>query len=55
MAPTRPVEDVGGFGAWGGAVKTVAGRFVPAPNDPMHPGKALALNHAAFRAPAMAA
>jgi hypothetical protein len=42
-------------GPAGGAVKTVAGRFVPAPNDPMHPGKALVLIHAAFRDSAMGA
>jgi hypothetical protein len=41
-------------GTAGGAVKTVAGRFFPAPADPKHPGKALGLIHAAFREPAMA-
>ncbi len=33
----------------GGAVSTIAGRFVPAGKDPQNPGKALAMIRAAFR------
>ena len=57
----RGVGSAAGFagvpfsGVAGGAVSWVAGRFVPAPEGLTHPGKALALIRAAFRAPALAA
>jgi hypothetical protein len=39
-------------GAAGRELSSVSGRFMPAPQDPMHPGKAFVLIRAAFRAPA---